>query len=47
MDVLGGHYANAKRNTTNTVCYHLHVESKKENKLVNIIKMMQIHRDGE
>ena len=32
---------------TNTVCYHLYVESKKYNKLVNITKKKQTHRYRE
>ena len=29
---------------TNTVCYHLYVESKKYNKLINITKMKETNR---
>ena len=32
---------------TDTVCYHLYVESKKYNKLVNIAKKKQTHRYRE
>ena len=32
---------------TNTVCYHLYVESKKQNKLVSIAKQKQTHRYRE
>ena len=39
MDGLGGHYSKwNKSEKTNTVWYHLYVESKKYNKLVNITK---------
>ena len=30
---------------TKTVCYHLHVESRKYNKLVNTTKKKQTHRE--
>ena len=47
MDELGGHHAKwAKTEKTNTVWYHLHVESKKYDKLMNITKK-QTHRYRE
>ena len=49
MDGLGGHYAkwNKSDRETNTVWYHLHVKSKKYNKLVTITKRKQTHRYRE
>ena len=49
MDGLGGHYAKwtKRQRKTNTVWYHLYVESKKYNKLVNITKKKQTHRYRE
>ena len=36
-----------RQRKTNTVWYHLYVEAKKYNKLVNITKKRQTHRYGE
>ena len=36
-----------RQRETNTVWYHLHVESKKYNELVNKTKKKQTHRYGE
>ena len=49
MDGLGEHYAkwNKSDRKTNTIWYHLYVESKKYNKLVNITKKKQTHRYRE
>ena len=37
---------NESERKTNAVCYHLYVESKKYNKLVNITKKKQTYRYG-
>ena len=49
MDGLGGHNAkwNVRYGKTNTVCYHLNVDSKKSNKLVNVTNKKRIHRYWE
>ena len=48
MDRLGGHYANEVSQTkTNTAWYHLYVEAKKYNKLVNTAQKKQAHRYRE
>ena len=45
MDGLGGYYAkwNVRQRKINTVWYHLYVESKNYNKLVNVTKKKQTH----
>ena len=45
MDGLGGYYAkwNVRQRKINTVWYHLYVESKHYNKLVNVTKKKQTH----
>ena len=44
----GGHYASEiSQRKTNTVWYHLHAESKRHNKLMNITKKKQTHRYRE
>ena len=46
MDGLGGYYAKwNKSKKTNTVWYHIYVESKKYNKLGNITKKKKAHRN--
>ena len=48
MNGLGGHSTKwNKQRKINTVWYHLYVESKKYNKLVNIINKKQTHRYRE
>ena len=47
MELEGIRLSEISQSKTNTVYYHLHVESKKYNKLVNIIKKKQTHRYGE
>ena len=49
MDGLGGHYAkwNKSDRERHAAWYHLHVESKKYNKLVNKTKKKQTHRYWE
>ena len=49
MDGLGGHYAKwtVRQRKTNTLQYHLYVESKKYNKLANITKKKLTHRYRE
>ena len=44
LDALGWHHAKQSKSEKNIVGYHLHVESKKYNKLVNITKKKQTHR---
>ena len=43
MNLEGIVLSEISQTKTNTVCYHLHVESKKYNKLVNITKKKQTH----
>ena len=40
-------YPEVRQRKKNTVWYHLYVESKKYNKLVNITEKKQTHRYGE
>ena len=47
MDLAGIMLSEISQRKTNTVWYHLHVEPKKYNKLVNIIKNKQTHRYRE
>ena len=50
MDVLGEYYAKCndiRQRKANTALYHLHVESKKYNKLVNTTKKNETHRYRE
>ena len=47
MDMEGIMLSEISQRKTNTVWYHLYVESKKYNKLVNIIKTKQTHRYRE
>ena len=47
MDLEGITLSEISHRETNTVWYNLYVESKKYSKLVNIIKMKQIHRYRE
>ena len=49
MDGLRGHNVkwHVRHGKTNTVSYHLYVESKKYNKLVKIANKKQIHRYWE
>ena len=50
MDGLGGYNAmlsEINQRQTSTIWYHLYVESKKYNKLVNITKKKQTHKYRE
>ena len=47
MDLEGIMLNERSQAKTDTVCYHLYVESKKYNKLVNIEKKKQTHRYRE
>jgi len=50
MDGLGGYNAmlsEINQRQTSTIWYHLYVESKKYNQIMNITKKMQIHRYRE
>ena len=47
MDLEGIKVKYVRQRKTNTVCYHLYVESKKYNKLVNKTKKKQTHRYRE
>ena len=47
MDLEGVMLSEISQRKTNTVQYHLYVESKKYNKLVNITKKKQTHRRRE
>ena len=41
---LEGMFSKMSQRKTNTGCFHLYVESKKENKQMNLTKKKQIHR---
>ena len=47
MDLEGILLSEINQTKTNTVCYHLYVESKKENKLVNVAIKKQTYRYRE
>ena len=47
MDLEGIMLSEISRRKTNTTCHHLHVESKKHNKLVNKTIKKQIYRYKE
>ena len=47
LDALGWHHGKQRKSEKNIVGYHLYVESKKYNKLVNITKKKQTHRYRE